>query len=120
MCCVRIAVAFLATCAMVSVAQGQIYKCTDASGKTTYSETRCESGRPLKLPNETKGGATDRNMCAQLLDEIHRLGAEAGREAKNDRTKSTGSAKRRQTLTKQYEERCAGISRSQPKPDAAR
>jgi hypothetical protein len=118
-CCARIT--FFALCAMVSVAQAQIYKCTDASGKTTYSDARCESGGPpLKLPNATKGGATDRNMCAQLLDETHRLAAEADREAQSGRTKSSSSAKRRQTLTKQYEARCAGISRSEPKQDVGR
>jgi Domain of unknown function (DUF4124) len=117
MCRTRMALAFFATCVAVSAAHSQIYKCTDANGKTTYSDGRCESGgAPLKLPNASTGAATDRNMCAQLLDETHRLAAEADRDARNGRTTSANSLKRRQTLTKQYEARCAGITRSEPKP----
>ena len=110
----KIAVAF-AMLTTVSIAHGQVYKCTDGNGKTTYSEAPCDSGsKPLKLPNVSKGNATDPNMCAQLLDETRRLAAEADRDAKRGRTERGDSAKRRQTLTRQYEARCIGIARSVP------
>jgi len=113
---VKMAVAF-AIWTTASIAHGQVYKCTDGTGKTTYSDAPCESGsKPLKLPNDARGNATDPNMCAQLLDETRRLAAEADRDAKRGRTESPNSAKRRQTLTRQYETRCAGIARSAPKP----
>ena len=112
-CAMRMAVAF-AICTTVSIAHGQVYKCTDGSGKATYSDAPCDSGsKPLKLPNDAKGNATDPNMCAQLLDETRRLAGEAPRDAKRGRMEST---KRRQALTRQYEARCAGITRSEPKP----
>jgi hypothetical protein len=113
---VKMAVAF-AICTTVSIAHGQVYKCTDGTGKTTYSDAPCDSvGKPLKLPNDTKGSATDPNLCAQLLDETRRLAAEADRDAKRGRKESTSSAKRRQALTRQYEARCAGIARSEARP----
>ena len=115
-CAMKMAVAF-AICATTSIVHGQVYKCTDGTGKTTYADAPCESGsKPLKLPNDAKGNATNPNMCAQLLDETHRLAAEADRDAKRGRTESTSSAKRRRALTAQYEARCAGIARSAPKP----
>jgi hypothetical protein len=110
------AVAF-AICTTASIVHGQVYKCTDGAGKTTYSDAPCASGgKPLKLPDDAKGNATNPNMCAQLLDETHRLAAEADRNKQRGRTESPSSAKRRQTLTKQYESRCAGIARSAPQP----
>ena len=110
------AVAF-AICTTASIVHGQVYKCTDGAGKTTYSDAPCASGsKPLKLPDDAKGSATDPNMCAQLLDETRRLAAEADRDAKRGRTESTNSAKRRQALTRQYEARCIGISRSGSTP----
>jgi hypothetical protein len=113
---VKIAIA-CALCTTVSIAYGQVYKCTDGAGKTTYSDAACDSGaKPLKLPDDPRRNATDPNVCAQLLDETRRLAAEADREAKRGHAESTQSAKRRQALTKQYEERCVGISRSTPKP----
>ena len=113
---VKMAVAF-AICTAASIVHGQVYKCTDSAGKTTYSDAPCASGsKPLKLPDDAKGNATDPNMCAQLLDETRRLAAEADRDAKRGRTESASNAKRRQTLTRQYESRCAGIARSAPKP----
>ena len=117
LCTTRVAVA-LAISATVSVAHGQVYKCTDASGKTTYADAPCDSGsKPLKLPNnDQNGNAMAPNACAQLLDETHRLAADADRDAKRGRTESTRSAKHRQALTRQYEARCAGIARSEPKP----
>src|SRR5215216_4271383 len=99
----RIAVAF-AMFATVSIAHGQVYKCTDGNGKKTYSDTPCDSSsKALKLPNDAKGRATDPNMCAQLLDETHRLAAEAGRDAKRGRAERTDSTKRREALTMQYD-----------------
>ena len=96
---------------------GQVYKCTDGAGKTTYADAPCEPGsKPLKLPNDAGGNATNPNVCAQLFDETRRLAAEADRDTKRGRTESTNSAKRRQTLTRQYEARCVGIARSGPKP----
>ena len=114
-CATKMAVAF-AICTTVSIAHGQVYKCTDGTGKTTYSDAPCDSGsKPLKFPNDAKGNATAPNVCAQLLDETRRLAAEADRDSKRGRTENTHSAKRRQALTRQYEARCVGITRSKPK-----
>jgi hypothetical protein len=105
-----------AICTTASTAHGQVYKCTDSAGKTTYADAPCDSsGKPLRLPSDTKGSATDPHVCAQLLDETRRLAAEADRNARRGRTESAQSAKRRQTLSRQYESRCVGISRSEPK-----
>jgi hypothetical protein len=110
------AVAF-AICTTVSITHGQVYKCTDGTGKTTYSDAPCDSGsKPLKFSNDAKGNATDPHVCAQLLDETRRLAAEADRDAKRGGTEGIHSAKRRQALTRQYEARCVGIARSEPKP----
>ena len=107
----------LAICTTVSIAHGQVYKCTDGAGKTTYSDAPCASGsKPLKLPDDAKGNATNPHMCAQLLDETRRLAAEADRDAKRGRTETTDSAKRRQAVNARYEARCVGIARSDPKP----
>ena len=95
-----------------SVAQAAVYKCTDAAGKTTYSDLPCDSGsKPLKL-GDSKASATDPHMCEQLLDELNRLAAEADRSAKAGHPQSASSTNRRKALTKQYETRCVGISRS--------
>jgi len=113
---VKMAVAF-AVCTTASIVHGQVYKCIDGTGKTTYSDAACDSGsKPLKFPNDAKSNATDPHVRAQLLDETRRLAAEADRDAKRGRTESTNSAKRRQALTRQYEARCVGIARSEPKP----
>jgi hypothetical protein len=104
-------------CITTSIAHGQVYKCTDGAGKTTYSDAPCGSGsKLLKLPDETKGSNTNPNVCAQLLDETQRLAAEAERNAKRGRTESSRSVNRRQELTKQYETRCVGITHSEPNP----
>jgi hypothetical protein len=106
----------LAICTTASIAYGQIYKCTDSAGKTTYAGAPCDSsGKPLKLPSDARGSATDPHVCAQLLDETQRLAAEADRNARRGRAENTPSAKRRQALTRQYEARCVGIGRSDPK-----
>lgn len=111
----RIAVAF-AVCIAVSIAQAQVYKCTDATGKTTYSDAPCiTGGKPLALPNVAKGSSTDPQLCAQLQDETRRLASEADRDAKSGRKESTRSAKRRFEVTQQYEARCVGIARSGPR-----
>ena len=115
-CATKLAVA-CAICAMASIAHGQVYKCTDGTGKTTYADAPCDSGsKPLKLPDDPKGNVTNPHMCAQLLDETHRLAAEAQRDAKRGRTESADNARRRQTVTARYEARCVGISRSDLKP----
>jgi hypothetical protein len=106
------AVAF-AICTMGSIAHGQVYKCTDGTGKTTYADAPCDSGsKPLKIPNDAVGNAAGPGVCAQLQDERRRLAAEADRNAKRGRAESADSAKRRQALTRTYEARCIGISRS--------
>ncbi|HSC98033.1 MAG TPA: DUF4124 domain-containing protein [Casimicrobiaceae bacterium] len=96
-----------------SIAQGQVYKCQDAAGKTTYSDSPCaQRGTTLNVPNEAKGNATDGSVCAQLLDERRRLAAEAAQNAKSGRAESASAAKRRQSLAQQYARRCIGITRS--------
>jgi hypothetical protein len=106
------AVAF-AICTMGSIAHGQVYKCTDGAGKTTFADAPCESGgKALKIPNDAVGNAAGPGVCAQLQDERRRLAAEADRNAKRGRAESADSAKRRQALTRTYEARCIGISRS--------
>jgi hypothetical protein len=114
-CATQMALAF-AICTTAPIAYGQVYKCIDSAGKTTYAGAPCDSSaKPLKLPSDAKGSATDPHVCAQLLDETRRLAAEADRNARRGRAESTQSAKRRQALTSQYEARCAGIRRSVPK-----
>jgi hypothetical protein len=112
----RMAIA-VAACLPLSIATAQVYKCKDADGKTTYRDTPCDpASKPLRLPDPGKASATDPQMCAQLLDELNRLAAEADRTARKGRTESTSSVKRRQSLTRQYEARCVGMARSEPKP----
>ena len=114
-CAVKIAAA-AALFALASVAQGQVYKCTDGTGKTTYSDAPCDAAaKPLKLPDDPKKNVTNPHMCAQLQDETRRLAAEAERDVKRGRPESADNAKRRQTMTRRYEERCVGIARSEPK-----
>lgn len=106
-----------ALCAIGPIAHGQVYKCTDGAGKTTYADAPCDSGtKPLKLPDDPKANTTNPHMCAQLLDETRRLAAEADRAAKQGRAESADTVKRRQTLNARYEARCAGITRSEIKP----
>jgi hypothetical protein len=111
----RVAAA-LAMGGMASIANAQVYKCTDAAGRTTYSDAPCSANiKPYKLPEEpTKGAATNPQVCAQLLDETRRLDAEAERTIKRGATESADNAKRRQAMTKQYAARCVGVSRSAP------
>jgi hypothetical protein len=97
---------------VVSAAQAAVYKCKDSVGKTMYSDTPCDSrSKPLKLPDEARGNVTDPHMCEQLLDEITRLTTEAQRSADTGRAQGS-NANRRKALSRQYEKRCVGISRS--------
>jgi len=97
-----------------SIAQAQVYKCQDAAGRTTYSDSPCaQRGTTLDVPNEAKGNASDGSVCAQLLDERRRLAAEAARDAKSGRAESASAAKRRQSLAQQYARSCIGITRSE-------
>jgi len=108
--------AAVALCAAASIAQAQVYKCTDANGKTTYGDTACDAAaKPLKLPDDPKKNRTSPRMCEQLQDETRRLNEEADRAAKRGTAESADNAKRRIAMTKQYEARCAGISLSPSK-----
>jgi hypothetical protein len=112
---VKITIA-VAIFAMASIAHGQVYKCADGTGKTTYSDAPCDAAaKSLKLPDDPRKNVTNPHMCAQLQDETRRLAAEAEREAKRGRPESADNAKRRQTMNRRYEERCVGIARSEPK-----
>ncbi len=103
----------VAVLAMASIAQSQVYKCADGTGRTTYADAPCDAAaKPLKLPDEPTKSATNPHMCAQLLDETRRLAADAERDAKRGRPESADNAKRRQTMNRRYEERCVGIARS--------
>jgi uncharacterized protein DUF4124 len=98
---------------LASIAHAQVYKCEDAGGRTTYSDSPCtQRGKTLNVPNDPKLSASDGTVCAQLLDERRRLTAEAERNAKSGRVESASSVKRRQSLAQQYARRCIGISRS--------
>src|SRR6266702_3863273 len=113
---IRWSVILLALLAAAGAAQAQVYKCTDSAGRTTYADAPCDSkGKPLKLPSDPKRSATNPHVCAQLLDERHRLAAEVERDVRRGRAESNSSAKRREALTRQYEARCVGIRRSDPK-----
>lgn len=115
-CATKMAIAFV-ICTTAPITHGQVYKCTDGTGKTTYSDVPCGSGsKPHKLPDEANRSNTNPNVCAQLLDETQRLAAEAERNTKRGRAESPRSLNHRQALTKQYETRCVGIARSEPNP----
>jgi hypothetical protein len=112
---IEIAVA-VAIFALAPIVHGQVYKCTDGTGKTTYSDAPCDAAaKPLKLPDDPRKDGTNPHMCAQLRDETQRLAAEAERDAKRGRPESADNAKQRQTMIRRYEERCVGIARSVPK-----
>jgi hypothetical protein len=101
-----------------SAAHGQVYKCTDGAGRTVYADTPCGPvSAPMRLPDEPTKSAASPTACAQLKDEIQRLGAQADRNAERGRKESAAAATRRQSLSKQYAARCAGIARSASKPD---
>jgi hypothetical protein len=96
--------------ATAMAAQAQIYKCTDDAGKTTYSDTPCVRGsKPLDMPAASPQTGKGSTVCAQLLDELHRL-ATASEGGK------TGPSRRASALTREYEARCVGIARSQSPP----
>ena len=104
----------IAAALAASDAVAQVYKCTGADGRTVYADAPCASGgKPMKLPDAaTPGRATMPSVCEQLQDERQRLAAEAERNAARGRKESADSVKRRRSLAKTYEARCAGISRS--------
>jgi hypothetical protein len=97
----------LALATAAPLARAQVYKCQDASGRTTYTDAPCARGaRPLAIPDGAPALARGSSVCAQLDDELNRLAAaEAGRKSPSSR---------RVTLQRQYEARCIGISRSPP------
>jgi len=107
-----VAACVLAACAVA--AHGQVYKCTDASGRTTYADAPCTASGSTRLTIQTdaKSGVANATACEQLLDETRRLAAEADRDARRGRPTNAANAKRHQALTAQYQHRCAGISRS--------
>jgi len=107
-------VAALGAWAIAALAHAQVYKCTDASGKTIYGDTACDAAaKPHKLPTEpTKGTGASSRACDELLDETRRLAQEAERTARRGGKESAENLQRRQKVTKQYEQRCASISRS--------
>lgn len=101
----------LAACA--AAAHGEVYRCTDAAGRTTYADAPCASGgKPLKIQPDANAGVANATACEQLLDETRRLAAEADRDTRRGRPKNAAKAKRHQALSAQYQRRCAGISRS--------
>ena len=107
----------LAILAIASVAWGQVYKCTDAQGKTTYSDSACDNAaKPLKLAEDPKQNNTSPHMCAQLLDETRRLDADADRDAKKGKPESAQHKEQRQKMAKRYSERCVGIARTGAQP----
>lgn len=108
----RFAAVMMSTLAIgaASIAYGQVYKCTDDAGKTTYADTPCaRAGKPLAIQDPAKTTGAGPVVCAQLLDEIHRLEgiAERGR---------TGLSQRGKTLQREYAARCLGITRSPAPP----
>ena len=106
-------VAWIIGAMSVSIADAQVYRCTDANGRTTYSDSGCASAdRSHKLSSDTASGRSGTTVCAQLQDERQRLAAESDRDARRGRTESSSHARKRQALAKQYAERCVGISRS--------
>src|SRR5438445_13479497 len=107
-------VSTLTACNTASTDIANVYKSEDSACKTTYTDLPCDSGsRPLKLSDDGKAKPTDPHVCEQLLDETNRLATEANRNAKMSRSQSSANANRRRALTRQYQARCAGISRSQ-------
>jgi len=103
----------LALVVFASSAHAQVYKCTDAAGRTSYGDESCaSSGKRLKVPGSEKPTLDNATVCRQLQDEMQRLSSEAAREAKRGRPKDASLAKRRATLLAQYHRRCAAISRS--------
>ena len=94
-------------------AGAQVYKCTDAQGKTLYADAPCGArAKALDLHEDRKPAAATATACTQLLDETRRLAADAERDARRGRPTNAANAKRRTMLDTQYQQRCAGISRS--------
>jgi hypothetical protein len=112
-------VAVLLVAASPAPALGQVYKCAEVDDRTTYSDTPCgNAATKLRLPSDdARQSAAGPTVCAQLQDEIKRLGAQADRNAERGRKESAAAASRRQALGRQYAERCAGIARSKSGPE---
>jgi len=107
--------ALLVFATVAAPAYAQVYKCTDAAGRTVYAGSPCgPASAPMRLPDEPTKSSASPTACAQLDDELQRLDAQAQRNADRGRKESAASVKRRQSLGKQYAERCVGIARSQP------
>ena len=83
-----------------------------------YGDAPCDAAaKPHKLPPEPmKGTATNPRVCDQLLDETRRLADEADVAVKRGGKESAEHFQRREKLTKQYEQRCVGISRAVSRP----
>ena len=115
------ALAGLALFGLASAAWGQVYKCTDAAGKTTYSSTACDAAaKPYKIPEDPKASATNPNVCAQLLDEHHRLEAERTRDAQRGKAETAQHAAQREKVAQRYSERCVSVTRSVAPPDVVK
>ena len=111
----------LAIFATASFAWGQVYKCVDAAGKTTYSSTACDAAaKPYKLPEDPKATATNPNVCAQLLDEHHRLEAERTKDAQRGKAETSQHAEQRQKVAQRYSDRCLSVTRSAASPNAVK
>ena len=105
---IRSVAAGLALFAAASAAHAQVYKCTDANGRTSYADAPCgTAGSKLALPEDGRRGAGNRTVCAQLLDERARLASEAKRQPKK-----SGTLERQQRrVADAYAHRCAAIGR---------
>jgi len=108
-----VATAALALAVGAAPAAAQVYKCTDAAGRTVYADSPCgPAAAPLRLPAEPTKSAANPAACAQFKDELDRLDAQADRDAERGRKESAAAVARRKSLGKQYAERCVGIARS--------
>ena len=105
--------AALALLGVASLAHGEVYRCTDSSGRTSYGDAPCGRGAgALNVPESRTAGFGTATVCAQLQDEMRRLDADSRRTGKGAAGKD--DSKRRQKLEAQYERRCASIHRSAP------
>ena len=110
----RMAVAAV-VCAAASIAHGQVYKCTDDAGRTTYADAACSrGGKAGRLAIDAGGGAAGPTVCAQMRDEMRRLAKVIAEDAKRGRGALRQGERRRQALAGQYERRCAAIRKSDP------
>jgi hypothetical protein len=108
----RVVVLF-AMLAVASAADGQVYRCEDAGGGTSYSDTPCaaKGSKSLRLQDDAPAAASPA-VCEQMRDELDRLAAQAAHNAELHRPKNAVAVKRRQALQNQYKRRCVGITRT--------